>query len=358
MKKIPNNQIICGDNVDKMNEMPEKSVDLVFADPPYNLQLQNDLWRPNQTLVDAVDDEWDSFVSFEAYDTFTERWLKAAQRILKDTGTIWVMGSHQNIFRVGKIMQDLGFWTLNDILFIKSNPMPNFKGTRFCNAHETLIWAKKSQTQKSYTFHYKNVKSGNEDKQMRSDWYGAICSGQERIKDENGNKAHSTQKPEWLLHRVIATTTNPGDVILDPFVGSGTTCAVAKKLGRNYIGIDLEQSYVDIANQRLQTVECGLEEVKGVNIDAVRPKVPFVSLVERGLLTVGQELEFYKTPTQPTGIFATVHSDGTITAQARTGSIHKVGKEILNSASCNGWMHWYCQDKISSAKLPIDYLRN
>jgi DNA modification methylase len=233
------NKIIKGDSIEVLKKLPDNSVDLIFADPPYNLQLNGDLWRPNQTKVDAVNDEWDKFTSFEKYDKFCEAWIKECKRILKKDGSIWIIGSYHNIFRVGKIMQDVGLWVLNDILWIKTNPMPNFKGTRFNNAHETLIWASKEQNSK-FTFHYKTMKAFNDDLQMRSDWYIPICNGGERLKDEKGNKAHSTQKPEALLYRIIISTSNPGDVVLDPFMGSGTTGAIAKKLGRNFIGIERE----------------------------------------------------------------------------------------------------------------------
>ena len=246
--RIPANEILQGDCIELMNALPEKSVDLVFADPPYNLQLQGDLTRPDQSKVNGVTDAWDQFASFETYDRFTREWLAAARRILKDTGAIWVIGSYHNIFRVGASLQDAGFWVMNDIVWRKTNPMPNFRGTRFTNAHETLIWATKSADQKKYTFNYDAMKALNEDLQMRSDWVLPICTGAERLKDETGDKAHPTQKPESLLHRVLLATTNPGDIVLDPFFGTGTTGAVAKKLGRNFIGLEREDKYIKAAN--------------------------------------------------------------------------------------------------------------
>jgi len=244
------NKIIRGDCIEMLKKLPDNSIDLIFADPPYNLQLNGELWRPNQTKVDAVNDEWDKFTSFQEYDKFSEEWLRECRRVLKKDGTIWVIGSYHNIFRLGKIMQDIGFWILNDILWIKTNPMPNFKGTRFNNAHETLIWASKEKDSK-YTFHYKTMKVFNDDLQLRSDWYIPICNGGERLKDKNGNKVHSTQKPEALLYRIIISSSNPDDVVLDPFMGSGTTGVVAKKLGRNFIGIEKEE--------KLKNKECLVE---------------------------------------------------------------------------------------------------
>ena len=282
------NKIIKGDCIEALKEMPENSIDLIFADPPYNLQLHGDLYRPNQTRVDGVDDKWDQFSSFEEYDQFTNDWLKACKRVLKKDGTIWVIGSYHNIFRVGKIMQDLGFWTLNDIVWIKTNPMPNFRGTRFNNAQETLIWAAKSQKSR-YTFHYKSMKAFGDDKQMRSDWYIPICNGKERIK-LNGEKAHSTQKPEALLYRVIVATSNPGDVVLDPFMGSGTTGAVAKKLGRNFIGIEKEDFYIKIANERIKKVKQIDDELLLYTIEEKKPKVPFGNLIEAGFIKIGDFL--------------------------------------------------------------------
>src|SRR5215470_5016550 len=277
--------IIEGDCLEALARLPEKSVDLVFADPPYNLQLGGDLLRPDNSKVDAVDDHWDQFESFEAYDAFTRAWLKECHRVLKDNGAIWVIGSYHNIFRVGSVLQDLGFWILNDVVWRKSNPMPNFRGRRFTNAHETLIWAVKSREQKSYTFNYEAMKALNEELQMRSDWHLPICAGAERLKDANGSKAHSTQKPEALLHRVLLASTNPGDIVLDPFFGSGTTGAVARRLSRRFIGIERDPGYVRLARARIEMVERA--EPEALNVTRSKksePRVPFGTLVERGLL--------------------------------------------------------------------------
>ncbi|PKQ05887.1 MAG: modification methylase [Alphaproteobacteria bacterium HGW-Alphaproteobacteria-11] len=274
-----------------MNALPEKSVDLVFADPPYNLQLGGELTRPDQSKVDAVDDDWDKFASFAEYDRFTHDWMKAARRVLKDTGAIWVIGSYHNIFRVGATMQDLGFWVMNDVVWRKSNPMPNFRGTRFTNAHETLIWATRDAEQKKYTFNYDAMKALNDDLQMRSDWLLPLCTGGERLKDGDGGKAHPTQKPEALLHRVLLATTNAGDTVLDPFFGTGTTGAVAKKLGRNFIGIEREARYIKVARERIRLVKTGAaEDLKVTTSKKAEPRIPFGTLVERGLLEAGDTL--------------------------------------------------------------------
>src|SRR5262245_37244213 len=274
-----------------MESLPAASVDMIFADPPYNLQLEGELRRPNNSKVDAVDDAWDQFASNADYDRFTRAWLKGAQRVLKDTGTLWVIGSYHNIFRVGAIMQDLGFWLLNDVIWRKTNPMPNFRGRRFTNAHETLIWAAKSRDQKSYKFNHEAMKQLNDELQMRSDWHLPICAGSERLRDQAGTKSHSTQKPEALLHRVVLSSTNPGDVVLDPFFGSGTTGAVAKRLGRRFIGIERDPEYVRVARRRIE----GVQEVDADAIIVTRskktePRIPFGTLVERGLLQPGAVL--------------------------------------------------------------------
>jgi len=305
-QKLPTDQIIPGECVKKLNSLPENSVDLIFADPPYNLQLENTLWRPNMTQVDAVDDHWDQFDNFQAYDNFCQDWLQACKRVLKDNGTLWVIGSYHNIYRIGKIMQDLGFWMLNDVIWIKTNPMPNFRGVRFANAHETILWASKSKDSK-YTFNHHAMKELNDNgKQMRSDWLlsavdlweEAICSGSERIK-VNGQKAHSTQKPEALLYRIIASSSNPGDIVLDPFMGTGTTCAVAKKLHRHWIGIEQEKKYIFIAQKRLDSIvvepinsEALIQEIFDVS-DKKRlsPRVEFGRLLESGLLSPGRRLD-------------------------------------------------------------------
>lgn len=332
-------QILQGDCVEVLNSLPEKSVDLIFADPPYNLQLQQELYRPNMTKVDAVNDKWDQFGSFKSYDEFSHSWLSACKRVLKDTGTIWVIGSYHNIYRVGAIMQDLGYWILNDVIWIKTNPMPNFRGVRFTNAHETLIWASKAKGAK-YTFNHHAMKGFNDGKQMRSDWVFPICSGSERVRI-NGKKAHSTQKPEALLYRVILSSSNPGDVVLDPFFGSGTTGAVAKKLHRHWIGIEREEKYIQVALERISKIvpEMFADAVFDVS-DKKRlaPRVDFSSLLEAGFLSPGQELYFRENREQ----VARIRADGKLVLPDGTvGSIHQVGKHLMNGSPCNGWQHWY-----------------
>jgi len=345
---LPLNQIIPGDCVESLNALPEKSIDLIFADPPYNLQLHNELHRPNMTKVDAVDDHWDQFDSFETYDEFTRQWLMACKRVLKPTGTIWVIGSYHNIFRVGTIMQNLGFWMLNDIIWVKTNPMPNFRGVRFANAHETLIWASSSKDAK-YTFNHQAMKGLNEEKQMRSDWWLlSLATGSERVKNSNGDKAHSTQKPEALLYRVILASSNPGDVVLDPFFGSGTTGAVAKRLHRNWIGLERENEYIKVAQKRIDAVQPGefdpeIFDVRSKNKFA--PKVEFSTLLENGLLQTGQKLFFLKDMAR----FATIKPDAKLlTADGFEGSIHKAGSHYMNDAPCNGWEHWYLRQENNS----------
>ena len=350
----PVNQVLLGDCVEVMNALPPKCADLVFADPPYNMQLGGDLWRPNMTKVDAVTDPWDKFKSFAEYDAFTRAWLTACRRVLKDTGTLWVIGSYHNIYRVGAVMMDAGYWVLNDIAWIKANPTPQMRGTRFCNAHETLLWAKKSIDQKKYTFHYREMKAGNDDKQMRSDWYIPICSGGEREK-KNGKKAHATQKPEALMHRVIAATTNPGDLVLDPFCGSGTTAAVAKRLGRDYITIDREEVYVELAEKRLANISPALltsEDENGVLLGGPKPRIPFVSLIESGQLPLDTTLRL-----KGTDIEAALHADGTVTAGGHRSSIHKVAAACLGLPSANGWTAWLYQDRASGEVRLLDALR-
>ena len=350
----PVNQVLLGDCVEVMNALPPKCADLVFADPPYNMQLGGDLWRPNMTKVDAVTDPWDKFKSFAEYDAFTRAWLTACRRVLKDTGTLWVIGSYHNIYRVGAVLMDAGYWVLNDIAWIKANPTPQMRGTRFCNAHETLLWAKKSIDQKKYTFHYREMKAGNDDKQMRSDWYIPICSGGEREK-KDGKKAHATQKPEALMHRVIAATTNPGDLVLDPFCGSGTTAAVAKRLGRDYITIDREEVYVELAEKRLANISPALltsEDENGVLLGGPKPRIPFVSLIESGQLPLDTTLRL-----KGTDIEAALHADGTVTAGGHRGSIHKVAAACLGLPSANGWTAWLYQDRASGEVRLLDALR-
>jgi len=353
LKELPVNQIVQGNCIEVLEEFPEKSVDLIFADPPYNLQLRNELWRPNMTLVDAVNDDWDKFDGFQAYDAFSKAWLSACRRVLKDTGSIWVIGSYHNIFRIGTIMQDLGYWTLNDVIWIKTNPMPNFRGVRFTNAHETLIWASKSEGSK-YTFNHHAMRSVNDDLQMRSDWVLAICTGSERIKVD-GKKAHSTQKPEALLYRVILSSSNPGDIVLDPFMGSGTTAAVAKKLHRQWVGIEMEENYIKIANERIDAVMPELFDEPTFDVrnkKQLQPKVPFANLLENGLLMPGQELYFKRDKKKA----AKVKPDGKLLIDNFEGSIHQVGKHLMNGSPCNGWSHWYFENDAGGLEV-IDTLR-
>lgn len=346
---LPLNAILDGDCIDKMNSLPENSIDLIFADPPYNLQLKGDLHRPDNSKVDAVDDHWDQFSSFAAYDSFTRDWLAAARRILKPNGAIWVIGSYHNVYRMGAELQNQGFWILNDVVWRKSNPMPNFRGKRFTNAHETLIWASKSEGAK-YTFNYEALKALNEGIQMRSDWVLPICNGGERLKNEDGEKAHPTQKPESLLHRVILGTTNPGDVILDPFFGTGTTGAVAKMLGRDFIGIEREAAYRKVAEKRLAaTRKYDRDALQVTASKRAQPRIPFGQLVERGMLRPGETL------INPRGKTAKVRADGTLIAGDTRGSIHQVGAALEGAPSCNGWTYWSI--KRDDKEVPIDLLR-
>jgi DNA modification methylase len=342
------NTIHQGDCVALLKQIPDNSVDLIFADPPYNLQLNGELTRPNQTKVDAVNDEWDKFASIEIYDTFTNDWLSECRRVLKSTGSIWVIGTYHNIFRVGASLQDLGFWMLNDVVWIKSNPMPNFKGTRFNNAHETMLWATKSEKSK-YTFHYHSMKTMNDDLQMRSDWFIPICQGEERIK-VNGQKAHSTQKPEELLYRVILSTSNVGDVVLDPFSGSGTTAAVAKKLGRNFIAFEREPFYIDVANNRLKEIVPLKDNLLEYKVEIKKPKVPFINLIDKGFIKVGDFL-FSKDEKHK----AQIQADSSIEINGFVGSIHKVSAQLLGKESNNGWTFWYV--KHNSKLVSIDDFR-
>lgn len=336
---LPVNQILKGDCIEMMRSLPSASIDMIFADPPYNLQLGGNLARPDGSHVDAVTDAWDQFDSFAVYDRFTREWLSEAYRLLKPNGSIWVIGSYHNIFRLGTMLQDMGFWILNDIIWRKTNPMPNFKGTRFTNAHETLIWAAKSEKAR-YTFNYRAMKTLNDELQMRSDWVLPICSGKERLK-RNGTKAHPTQKPESLLYRVVLATTNKGDVVLDPFFGTGTTGAVAKRLGRHWIGCEREDSYIEVANERIE-LALPLDEsaLKTMQSKRAAPKVPFGSLVESGWLAPGTVLTDKKRRWQ-----AIVRADGSLAVGQDTGSIHGMGTKVQNAASCNGWTFWHYQDK-------------
>jgi site-specific DNA-methyltransferase (adenine-specific) len=344
MMDLPINKIIHGDCVEVMNSFPPASIDLIFADPPYNLQLQNELHRPNMTKVDAVDDEWDKFDSFEAYDKFTEGWLSACMRVLKPSGSIWVIGSYHNIFRVGTLMQDLGYWILNDVIWVKTNPMPNFRGVRFTNAHETLIWASTGEGHK-YTFNHQGMKGLNDGKQMRSDWWLLpLATGGERIRDENGDKAHSTQKPEGLLYRVILSSSDPGDIVLDPFMGSGTTAAVAMLLHRKWIGIDKSEKYISMAQKRIEMVQPELFHSDVFNIKSKKKtekRIPFSALVEGGYLKPGQVLYFRKNKNQT----ACIKPDSRLrTDDGFEGSIHQAGTHFMNGSPCNGWEHWYVNE--------------
>ena len=344
--------IIKGDCVAALEALPSQSVDAIFADPPYNLQLGGTLHRPDQSLVDAVDDEWDQFASFEAYDAFTRAWLLACRRVLKPNGTIWVIGSYHNIYRVGSILQDMNFWILNDIVWRKTNPMPNFKGRRFQNAHETMIWASRDAKAKSYTFNYEALKASNDDVQMRSDWLFPICSGSERLKGDDGKKIHPTQKPEALLARIIMASTKPGDVVLDPFFGSGTTGAVAKRLGRHFVGIEREQDYIDAASARIAAVEpLGKAELTVMTGKKAEPRVAFNVLLESGLVRPGQVLTDAKRR-----YTAIIRADGTVSSGGDAGSIHRLGAKVQGLDACNGWTFWHYQD--GDALKPIDDLRS
>ncbi len=346
------NTIIKGDCVAALEALPDHSVDAIFADPPYNLQLGGALHRPDQSLVDAVNDDWDQFASFQAYDAFTRAWLLACRRVLKPNGTIWVIGSYHNIFRVGAMLQDLNFWLLNDIVWRKTNPMPNFKGRRFQNAHETMIWASRDAKAKSYTFNYEALKASNDDVQMRSDWLFPICSGGERLKGDDGKKVHPTQKPEALLARVIMASTKPGDVILDPFFGTGTTGAVAKRLGRNFVGIEREQDYIDAASARIASVEpLGTAELTVMTGKKAEPRVAFNVLVESGLVKPGQVLTDAKRRWS-----AIIRADGTLASGGAAGSIHRLGAKVQGLDACNGWTFWHYED--GAALKPIDELRS
>jgi modification methylase len=356
-------RVLVGDCIDLMLSLPEGSVDMVFADPPYNLQLGGELLRPDNSRVDAVDDDWDKFgdpadpfgTSFARYDSFTRAWLAAARRVLKPEGTLWVIGSYHNIFRIGTALQDLGFWLLNDIVWRKSNPMPNFKGKRFTNAHETLIWAARDQATKRYTFNYDSMKELNEGLQMRSDWMLPLCTGAERLKGEDGKKAHPTQKPEALLFRCIMAASNPGDVILDPFFGTGTTGAVARRLGRRFIGLERDPGYAAIAKRRIAEIQpLAAEDVLPKPSKRSEPRIPFGVLIEAGLLQPGTVLS------DPSGrLHARVRADGTLSAAnalgEHRGSIHQVGAAVQGAPACNGWTFWHFE--LAGARLPIDHLR-
>jgi modification methylase len=349
---LPLDKIINGDCIEAMARLPPECVDLVFADPPYNLQLESRLSRPDQSRVDGVDNDWDKFASFSAYDNFTKEWLTAVRRIMKKDATIFVIGSYHNIFRAGSILQDQGFWILNDIIWRKANPMPNFRGRRFTNAHETLIWAAKCAAAKNYRFNYDLLKAGNEDCQVRSDWFLPICTGTERLKDASGRKVHPTQKPEALLSRILLAASNKGDVVLDPFFGSGTTGAVAKRLGRSFIGIERDASYVSAAAARIACVEpLPPGAVAAVTDKRSEPRIPFAAIVEAGLVRPGEILTDERKRHA-----AMVRADGTLSTGAITGSIHRIGALAQGLPACNGWTFW--QFKRDGRYEPIDALRS
>ena len=347
----PGDRILIGDCLAELKRIPDGSIDLVFADPPYNLQLAGELLRPNNTRVDGVDDAWDKFGSFAEYDRFCRAWLGECRRVLKPDGALWVIGSYHNIFRLGVVLQDLGFWILNDIVWRKVNPMPNFRGRRFTNAHETLIWAARDQKSRP-TFNYESLEASNDDLQMRSDWLFPICSGPERLKDDGGRKAHPTQKPEALLQRVLLASTNPGDVVLDPFFGTGTTGAVAKRLGRHYVGIERDRDYAKAAAGRIAEVErltpSALDTLRSKRAE---PRVPFGAIVELGIIRAGAPLF-----DERRRVKAEVKADGTVSIPGSQGSIHRVGALAQGKAACNGWTFWHFE---ASGKLkPIDALRD
>ncbi|KUO57455.1 MAG: modification methylase [Alphaproteobacteria bacterium BRH_c36] len=348
---LPLDKILLGDCISELKKLPGASVDLVFADPPYNLQIDRELLRPNNTRVDGVDDAWDKFENFGAYDRFCLEWLGECRRILKPDGALWVIGSYHNIFRLGATLQDLGYWILNDVVWRKTNPMPNFRGRRFTNAHETLIWAGREQSSR-YTFNYESMKALNDDLQMRSDWLFPICSGPERLKDDGGRKAHPTQKPEALLHRILLASSNTGDVVLDPFFGTGTTGAVAKLLGRRFIGIERDSDYAKAANERIAKVkplEPSAIETQPSKRD--EPRVPFGTIIELGFLKPGSALF-----DPHRRIRAEVKADGTLRYQTRQGSIHRLGAQVQGKQACNGWTFWHYE---RNGKLqPIDVLRD
>ncbi|MBK5960464.1 modification methylase [Rhodoplanes elegans] len=350
-RPAPSFRVLTGDCVAEMAKLPAASVDLVFADPPYNLQLQGDLKRPDDSRVDAVDDAWDKFESFSAYDDFTRAWLLAARRVMKPSATLWVIGSYHNIFRVGTILQDLGFWILNDVIWRKSNPMPNFRGRRFTNAHETMIWAAREPNAKNYTFNYEALKAGNEDVQVRSDWTLSLCTGDERLKDGKGKKLHPTQKPEALLARVILSSSRPDDLVLDPFCGTGTTGAVAKKLGRRFVGVERDSLYATAAQDRIDSVlPLPAASVAPFQTAREAPRVPFAALIERGMVSPGTKLTDAKRR-----VTALVRADGAVSLGETVGSIHRIGAIAQGLDACNGWTFWHVET--AKGLAPIDTLR-
>ncbi|MDB9872795.1 DNA methyltransferase [Alphaproteobacteria bacterium] len=344
------NRVLVGDCIDQMNKLPSESVDLIFADPPYNLQLNGELSRPDQSKVNGVNESWDQFESISDYDKYTKLWMTAARRVLKPNGAIWVIGSYHNVFRLGYILQDLGYWMLNDVIWRKVNPMPNFRGRRFTNAHETLIWASKTNTSK-YTFNYEAMKSLNGDLQMRSDWLIPICTGEERLKDKDGKKIHPTQKPENLISRVIMSSSNIGDIVLDPFFGTGTTGAVSKKLGRNFIGIEQNAKYALEAEKRINAVvKIGSDELIQTPRKTLEPRIPFGNLLEQGLINPGELLQDSRNRWT-----AKIRADGSLISKDTKGSIHSVGAHLQGLQACNGWTFWHI--KRSGKLVPIDNLR-
>jgi len=326
-----------GDCLAELARLPDASVDLVFADPPYNLQLNGELLRPNHSRVDGVEDEWDKFADFAAYDRFTREWLGHCRRVLKPSGALWVIGSYHNIFRIGAAVQDLGFWILNDVIWRKTNPMPNFRGRRFTNAHETLLWCARARDAR-YTFNYDAMKALNDDLQMRSDWLIPLCGGPERLRGGDGKKAHPTQKPEALLHRILLATTRPGETVLDPFFGTGTTGAVARRLGRRFIGIEQDPAYVALARRRIAAVRPAADDALALDSRREAPRIPFGSLVERGLLQAGEVLV-----DASRRFAARVRADGTLISAAHRGSIHSVGAQVQGAPACNGWAFWHVE---------------
>ena len=352
---LPTGRVLHGDCLAHLRALPAGSIDLVFADPPYNLQLDRTLLRPNNTVVDGVDDQWDKFASFEAYDKFSREWLSECRRLLKPDGAIWVIGSYHNIFRLGVALQDLGFWLQNDVIWRKVNPMPNFRGKRFTNAHETLIWAGRDRRSK-VTFNYDALKASNDDLQMRSDWLFPICSGPERLKDDGGRKAHPTQKPEALLHRILIGTTNPGDVVLDPFFGTGTTGAVAQRLDRRWIGIERERDYVVAAEERIAQEETlSTSALETLRPRRSEPRVPFGAIIELGMLRPGARVS-----DERGRVWAEVRADGSLASPGpkgliRQGSIHRLGAEVQGKAACNGWTYWHYE--AGGRRQPLDVLR-
>ena len=349
-KTLPIDRILLGDCLERLGELPDGSVDLVFADPPYNLQLDRELLRPNNTVVDGVDAAWDKFLSFADYDRFCRAWLSECRRVLKPDGALWVIGSYHNIFRLGAALQDLGFWVQNDVIWRKINPMPNFRGKRFTNAHETLIWAGRDRKSR-VTFNYAAMKAGNEDVQMRSDWLFPICSGPERLKDDGGRKAHPTQKPEALLHRILLASTHPGEVVLDPFFGTGTTGAVARRLGRRFIGVERDADYARAAEERIARVQpLSLLALETVRSKRAEPRVPFGTIIELGILEPGSKLFDPRRKYR-----AEVKADGSLTHGVTQASIHRLGALLQGKSACNGWTYWHYE---AEGKLkPIDALR-